>query len=117
MKPGIDRNPPQSPEVRALIERLHPPLLRGLTVDGYAEVLAQARLKHYKPMKVLVEQGHAAANAYLLLEGMARFYTFAPNCQKYLVKTLFPCDVIGGMALIGPDAHYLARCVTLTNAT
>jgi CRP-like cAMP-binding protein len=94
-------------EITAILEKLNPRFLQGLTPPELKEVLALARVRQYPANAIVSHEGHPADNLFLLLSGRARFFTLTPNGDKTLLFWAAPGDCLGVSAVLSRPYDYL----------
>jgi CRP-like cAMP-binding protein len=94
-------------ESAALVKRLQPPFLDGLTPSEMGIVLAAARHRKYLANSVITNQGHPASHMYMVLTGSARSFFLTQAGQKLHVHWYPPGEMFGGMAMIPRASEYI----------
>jgi CRP-like cAMP-binding protein len=103
-------------ELSALVRKVRPPLLEGLTLPEFGSVLAGARQQRFLANSVISNQGHPANHLYMVLSGGARSFFLTSGGQKVFIHWYPPGDVFGGMALISRPSSYLVSTETVKNS-
>ena len=94
-------------ESAALVKRLKPPFLDGLTAEETGIVLAAARHRKYLANSVITNQGHPASHIYIVLTGGVRSFFVTEGGQKLHVHWYPPGELFGGMAMIRRPSEYI----------
>lgn len=90
-------------ELSALVRKLRPPILEGLTSPEMNIILAAARRQRFLANSVVINQGHPASHFYIVLTGGARSFFLTEGGKKsistglrqgtYLAAWLWWCDL------------------------
>lgn len=103
-------------ESAALVKRLKPPFLDGLSAEDMGIVLAAARQRKYLANSVITNQGHPASHMYMVLTGAARSFFLTQGGQKLHVHWYPPGEMFGGMAMILRPSEYIVSTETVKTA-
>lgn len=88
-------------------------LLRSVPEDKVRRVLSTARRRRFSRGEVLFHEGDAAAALHLIAKGRVAVRVTSPQGDVLTVELLGPGDVVGELALIGPQAARSASVVAL----
>ena len=85
----------------------------GIRPDEIEELIANSAVHTYEPGTVLCRENAVEDRFYMILEGEAEVTKSINNTEERLLKTLYPGDFFGEMALI----HNAPRAATVTVKT
>lgn len=103
-------------ESAALVKRLQPPFLDGLTAAEMGIILAAGRHRKYLANSVVTNQGHPASHVYMILTGAARSFFLTQGGQKLHVHWYPPGEMFGGMAMLVRASEYLVSTEAVKNS-
>lgn len=93
--------------------RIIPRAFPGIRPDEIEELIANSAVHTYEPGTVLCRENAVEDRFYMILEGEAEVTKSINNTEERLLKTLYPGDFFGEMALI----HNAPRAATVTVKT
>ncbi len=93
--------------------RIIPRAFPGIKPNEIEELIANSRVCSYSPGTILCRENAVEDRFYMILEGEAEVSKSINNSEVRLLKTLYPGDFFGEMALI----HNLPRAATVTVKT
>src|SRR5215216_6837003 len=93
--------------------RIIPRAFPGIKPDEIEELIAFSSVRSYTPGTILCRENAVEDRFYMILEGEAEVTKSINNSEVRLLKTLYPGDFFGEMALI----HNAPRAATVTVKT
>ena len=84
-----------------------PRFLAGLAPAAAKTIISAARQRRYLANSVIVNQGHAAENFFLLVSGRVRYFHLSHDGRKVNLKWLSPGDIFSPAAALPGTSEYL----------
>ena len=100
----------------ALVRKLRPPFLEGLTQPEVSTILAAARQQRFLADSVIATQGDPARHIFMILSGRARSFFLTRDGQKLHIHWYPPGEMLGGMALVLRPSEYLVSTEAVKNS-
>src|SRR5438128_11999042 len=83
-----------------LLAIAHPPaVFEGIPADALAEMLDLLERQHYSPGAVVIAEGDAPGNIYIVAEGSAEVFIVDKHGEEHQVGRVGPGTTLGEMSL------------------
>jgi CRP-like cAMP-binding protein len=106
-----------SSEAAAILTALRPVFLEGLNLVESRAILAAARRRRFDANCVITNEGDPADHLFLMLDGVARFYTVSPGGKKVIVRWIRPGELIGGTSLLTKPLKLVLSAEAVRNSS
>ncbi len=83
------------------------PLFSGMAPKDIAAIAKQARVQKFKPSEVIVRAGEPSTHFYVILAGIASYFSLSELGHKTVLWNATPGSIVGFGALVNPPmSHY-----------
>ena len=104
-------------EVVALLTKLKPRFLEGLSPVQVASIVAAASRSRFLAHSVMAHEGYPADHLFLIIKGRARGFCTTLNGEKVPILWFPPGEVCGGAAILSKRVEYLVSTEVVMNST
>ena len=104
-------------EVVALLNRLKPRFLEGLSSPQVDSIVAAATKRRFVARSVMAHEGYPADQLFLMIHGRARCFSTTHQGEKIPIFWFPPGEVCGGAAFLSKPREYLVSTEAVTNST
>ncbi|MGA9240958.1 MAG: Crp/Fnr family transcriptional regulator [Silvibacterium sp.] len=104
-------------EVVALLRKLKPRFLDGLTPSAVTSIVAAAGHRRFSARSVMAREGYPADQLFLMVNGRARSFCITPQGEKVSIFWFPPGEVCGAAAFLSKPVAYLVSTEAVNNST
>ncbi len=104
-------------QVATIMTGLKPRLLEGMSSAEIELILAAATWKRFTANSLITREGDAAEHLFLMLEGVARFYTMSPHGKKVIIMWIRPGELVGGAVFLSKPQEYVLSAEAVTKSS
>jgi CRP/FNR family transcriptional regulator, nitrogen oxide reductase regulator len=105
-----------SSQAAAILTRLKPRLLEGLSSAEVESMLASASIRRFAANCVITNEGDSAEHLFLTLDGSVRGFTASPQGAKIVLRWVRPGEVIGWATLMSKPMEYIVSTEAVKNS-
>jgi CRP-like cAMP-binding protein len=104
-------------QTAAILTRLKPRLLEGLSSAEVDTILASASIRRFPANSVITNEGDSAEHLFLMLDGSVRGFTASPQGAKIVLRWVRPGETNGWATLMSTPMEYIVSTEAVQNCS